>query len=113
MAYARKVLTKKANLKTSSDLCSHLWSTFMQLSKDSTRIDIIFDLYHDKSIKGSERSHQGYLPEWSGLINHFLLKWKSVVLCQKTKYHSNDFSLNGYRQNTLCTLHQEDENSCL
>ena len=46
----------KANLKTFFDLCSHLWSTFMQLSKDSTGIGIIFDLYHDKIIKGIECS---------------------------------------------------------
>ena len=48
--YARKDPAKKASLKTFFDLCNHLWSTFMHLSKDSTRIDIVFDLYHDKSI---------------------------------------------------------------
>ena len=42
--YARKVPTKKANLKTFLDSCNPLWWTFMQLSKDSSQIDIIFDL---------------------------------------------------------------------
>ena len=56
--YARKVPTNKANLKTFLDSCNPLWWTFMQLSKDSSQIDIIFDLYHDKSIKGTECSRQ-------------------------------------------------------
>ena len=61
MGYARKVPPKKANLKTFFDLCNHLWSKFMQLSKDSTRIDI-FNLYHDKSIKGTVRSRRTKSP---------------------------------------------------
>ena len=58
VGYARKVPTKKAKLKTCSYLLEHLWLTFTNLSKGCTRIDIIFDLYHDKSIKGSERKRR-------------------------------------------------------
>ena len=35
----------------------------MHLSKDSTRIDIIFNLYCDKNIKGTERSRRQRLPD--------------------------------------------------
>ena len=61
--YARKFATKKAKLKTCFDLCNHLWSIFMHLSKDSTRIDIIFNLYCDKNIKGTEGSRRKRLPD--------------------------------------------------
>ena len=62
MGYARKVPTKKANLETFFDSCNPLWCLFMQLSKDSSQIDIIFDLYHDKSIKSIERSRRAKPP---------------------------------------------------
>ena len=67
MAYARKVPVKKANLKTFLDFLEHLWSTFTDLSKGCTRIDIIFDLYHNKASKEASAvvdvSQQVYLPK--------------------------------------------------
>ena len=62
MGYARKVPTKKMNLKTFSDLAATLWSTFEGLSKSCSRTDIIFDLYFDNSIKGSERKRRSKIP---------------------------------------------------
>lgn len=49
--YANRVSANRLNL------FSHLWSTFLETSTSCIRIDIIFDLYHHKSINRSERSH--------------------------------------------------------
>jgi len=51
----RKVPVKKMKLKTFSDLAANLWATFEGLSRSCCRTDIIFDLYNESSIKGSER----------------------------------------------------------
>ena len=57
-SFPRKVPIKKLNLKTFSDLVANLWSSFNSLSRDCTRIDIVFDLYKDDSIKACERSRR-------------------------------------------------------
>ena len=63
MAYCRKVPVKKLQLKTYADFARHLWGTFQRLSTSSQRIDIIFDLYLDQSIKEGERNrrNQGFV----------------------------------------------------
>lgn len=103
--YARKIPTKKANLKTLFDLCNQLWSTFMQYPK--TTLTLVSSLICTM-IKASEvlsvvdeQICQAYSPAWSKLTNGFLLKWKSFGLFQKTKYHSNNFSFGGYRQTAV------------
>ena len=53
MAYARKVSIKKQNLKTYNDFFSSLWSTFSFLFKSCNRVDIVFDVYKENSIKAS------------------------------------------------------------
>ena len=58
MAYARKVPIKKQNLKTYHDFVTSLWKTFQSLSETCSRIDIVFDLYNEQSIKASERSRR-------------------------------------------------------
>ena len=59
MAYSRKVPVKKLNLRTYEDLSKNLWATFQRLSSNSKRIDIVFDIYLDGSIKQQERSRRG------------------------------------------------------
>ena len=58
MVYARKVPVKKMNLVCYEDLLGALWKTFSSLSKGSTRIDIVFDLYPQQSIKQGERNQR-------------------------------------------------------
>ena len=58
MAYCRKVPVKKLHLKTYEDLVKHLWSTFNHLSRNRGRLDIVFGLYLDQSIKQQERSRR-------------------------------------------------------
>lgn len=58
MAYARKVPVIKQKLKTYRDFMTHIWNSFQSISATCTRIDIIFDLYHDQSIKASERKRR-------------------------------------------------------
>ena len=43
-------------------IAENLWSIFESLSSNCSRIDIIFDLYHDSSIKGSERDRRSKHP---------------------------------------------------
>ena len=54
MGYCRKVSIKRHELKTYADLANHLWTTFTFLPKNHSRIDIVFDLYLDASIKEEE-----------------------------------------------------------
>ena len=58
MKYYRKVPLKKLLLKTYGDLSRHLWGNFQELSPSSVRIDIIFDLYLDRSIQKGERNRR-------------------------------------------------------
>ena len=55
MAYTRKVSIEKQNLKTCNDFFINLWSTFSLLFKSCNRVDIVFDVYKENSIKASER----------------------------------------------------------
>ena len=55
MGYARKVPVTKLKLKTFHDLVKNLGSTFRPLSATCTSIDIVFDLYKEKSVKSHER----------------------------------------------------------
>ena len=55
IAYARKVYSKVLKCKTFGDYFNNLWKRFQKLSEDSLRIDIVFDLYEDKSLKHWER----------------------------------------------------------
>ena len=61
MAYAQKVPIKKMNLVGYEDLLSALWKTFSSLSKGCTRIDIVFDIYLQQSIKQGERNRKSKL----------------------------------------------------
>ena len=92
MAYARKVAVKKLNLMTFGDLVKKLWNTFIYLSRDCNRIDIIFDLYLQQSIKQCERDRRSkhdainiWLIILVELINHYLSIWKVSGHQQKTK----------------------------
>ena len=58
MGYARKVPVKTQNLKTFLDLAKTLWNTFLSISTSCSRLDIVFDLYQNNSIKGSERKRR-------------------------------------------------------
>ena len=113
MGYARKVLTKKGNLKLSlihittcgQHLCNYRSTTTHGLMSPSTRTMIKVS----KALRVvEEKSRQISLSRWSELTNYFLLKSKSFGPFQKTKYHSNSFSLNGFRQTAViikvCTL---------
>ena len=59
MSYSRKVPIKKLNLRTYEDFCKHLLASSQCLSKKSTGIDIVFDIYLDGSIKQQERTRRG------------------------------------------------------
>ena len=53
MSFARKI-TKKLKLRNYQQFAQHLWNTFSHYGKNCTRLDIIFDLYLEKSIKHHE-----------------------------------------------------------
>ena len=48
----------KLKLKTFGDFVKHLWQTFSHLSRGCSRLDIIFDLYIEQSIKEHERERR-------------------------------------------------------
>ena len=59
MAYAREVAVKQLKLETFGDFAENLLRTFFHISKGCGRIDIVFDLYLEQSIKSSERLRRG------------------------------------------------------
>ena len=61
MAYARNVPTKKMMLTMYEDYFKALWRTFSSISKDCSRIDIVFDVYLRHSIKHGERNRRSKL----------------------------------------------------
>ena len=58
MGYARKMPTKKMKLKSFGDLMKCLISKFKSLAETCTRVDIVFDLYRENSIKSHERKRR-------------------------------------------------------
>ena len=69
MAYVRKVPIKTLKLNTYNDLFSNLWDTFTSLSHSCDRIDIVFDVYIDHSIKASERARRATVEGIETLIS--------------------------------------------
>jgi len=58
MAFARRVPVKTAKLKNFQEFAECVWKTIHGAAGVSERIDIIFDNYYDRSIKGFERSRR-------------------------------------------------------
>ena len=58
MAYARKIPLKSLQLKSFADFANHLQEVFLSISRNSQRLDIIFDVYVDDSIKAFERNRR-------------------------------------------------------
>ena len=82
MAYCRKVPIKKLLLKTYEDLARHLWGTFQGLSTTSQRIDIIFDLYLDRSIKQGERNRRSK----EGVVETTILQLNQALPVEMEKF---------------------------
>lgn len=59
MSFCRKVPIKKLKLSTFEELFQNLWSTFSRLSSKSARLDIVFDIYLENSVKQQERDRRG------------------------------------------------------
>ena len=55
MVCAKKVGIKKDKVKTFGEFCQKVQNMIMNLSKDCQRIDIVFDIYLENSIKASAR----------------------------------------------------------
>ena len=60
MGHCRKVPIKTLKMKTYEDLFNHLWGMFKYVSKDSSRIDIIFDNYFEQSVKQHQRGKRSF-----------------------------------------------------
>ena len=68
MAYVRKVPIRTLKLTTYNDLFGNLWDTFMSLAYTCERIDIVFDVYIDHSVKASERRRRATMDGIETLI---------------------------------------------
>ena len=54
MAYARKIPLKTIQLKLFEEFAKHLLDIFISISWHSQRVDLIFDVYVEDSIKAFE-----------------------------------------------------------
>ena len=101
MGYTRKIPVKKQKLKTFHDLFKSLWSTFKNLSVTCSRMDIVFDLYTESSIKSLERDCRskvkGITTNIYRWISLFLSKCTSFGLCLRIKFLFNRYSSSGLK----------------
>ena len=58
MAYARKIPLKSLQLRSFTEFAEHMQGMFLSISRNSQRVDIIFDVYVDDSIKAFERKRR-------------------------------------------------------
>lgn len=58
MTFARKLPIKSARLKTYGEYADSLWKIIYHACNKSERVDIIFDIYKENSVKGFERSRR-------------------------------------------------------
>ena len=58
MAYARKIPLKTIQLKLFEEFAKHLLDIFLSISWHSQRVDIIFDVYVEDSIKAFEENRR-------------------------------------------------------
>ena len=68
MAYSRRIPVKKLNLTSFNQFFETLLHIFEQLSKQCMRIDIVFDLYLNNSVKGYERLRRSKVDSIETLI---------------------------------------------
>ena len=61
---------KKLKLRTFEDFTNNLWKTFRYLSRDSSRIDIVFDLYLKDSVKQYECDRRSKTDPINTFIRH-------------------------------------------
>ena len=70
MGYTRKVPVKKMKLNTYADFANTLWKTFLNLAVGCSRIDVVFDLYLQQSIKQDERKRRSKTDAIETTISH-------------------------------------------
>ena len=94
MSYARKVSIKYQNLKTYNDFFINLWSTLSFLFKSCNRVDIVFDVYKENSIKAYQQRRRTTGEDTETIISsfdqplrveiaQFLSAWKNKAALQK------------------------------
>jgi hypothetical protein len=77
-----------AENRTFADLSENIFMSALQTGTDSTRIDIVFDVYMDISIKTAERDNRG---SDSGVLftnivpGHKIYQWRNLLRCSKSK----------------------------
>ena len=78
-----------AEKKTYGELAATLFASIMRDVCGCTRIDVVFDVYQDVSIKNAERSNRGHNAS-AILLNtimpgHKVQQWRSVLRCSASK----------------------------
>ena len=71
MAYARKVLTKKENLRTYNNFFISLWSMFSFLFELYNWLDTAFDVYKENSIKTNQQRRKTTVEGIETIISGF------------------------------------------
>ena len=124
MSFATQVPVKKSKLKKFSDLHNHLWISLQGLAKRCERI--VFDLYHQNSLKEMNEIAEVSKEEWSQMfymmIQHFLWRWISFGRCNRIYFLFISFSLSGCWRKILVekqfilegvTNIKYDQNTCI
>ncbi|KAK3741541.1 hypothetical protein QZH41_002925 [Actinostola sp. cb2023] len=89
MSLVQKV---QAENKTFAELSEHLLVSALRAATGSARVDVVFDVYNDNSIKNSERVRRG-----SGILftniapGHKIQQWRRLLACSASKTHLINF----------------------
>ena len=78
----------KGNHKTFKDVAEAIFKTTLIESGSSKRVDVVFDVYRDKSIKNAERQHRGCkeAPRYKNILrNHRIKQWNSFLKSSENK----------------------------
>lgn len=91
----------KADGKTFEQLADSALQQALHEGTDSARIDVVFDVYRDSSIKNSERCNRGADTgtKWKNIApGHSLLQWRKFLRTPENKISLIEFLVNQWKQ---------------
>ena len=99
MAIINKLNAEK---QTYGELAANIFATIMMNGYGSTRLDVVFDVYKELSIKNAEREKRGNTVSGVQLNTimpgHKVQQWKSVLRCSASKTALTNFLFNEWQK---------------
>lgn len=87
--------------RTFNELSDQIFAQMMHASEGSERIDVVFDVYHDQSIKAAERAHRGSedgVAFTKIMAGHKIHNWRRLLACTDSKTKLNTFLAENWKE---------------